>query len=219
MKSYRHTIAHSVLTQSKVIASATGIPSNDLVRTCLGVSGDIDEDVNRNFFHAMEEEIHAITGSYSVSIINRPKPNRLSGKCYINAFHEWKQTGNEPVIGWEGTLCGRYVSVVPHAFNVDKDGTYYDTANNYLVKGKHDRPCWIRCSGEEAKKWLTQFAEFFNTNDTRMLDGLPLWCDVWGGLGVIIHSDNHAYMVRTKGLTEDNIDKENSFYKVIDCSA
>ena len=227
-KTFRNTIAHAILQQCKVIASATGVPSNDLVRTCLSVNevdgrtmvgSELDEAVNRKFFHAMEEELHAITGSYSTSITNRPKANRFSGDCYINAYAEWKQTGNEPVIGWEATLCGRFITIVPHAFNKDADGNYYDTANNYKAKGANDRPCWVRCSGDEAKDWLTQFAKYYRTNDKRIRDALPCWTDVWGGLGVIIHTDNQAYMVRSKGLTTENVDKDYAYHKTIDCSA
>ena len=227
-KTFRNTIAHAILQQCKVIASATGVPSNDLVRTCLSVNevdgrtmvgSELDEAVNRKFFHAMEEELHTLTGSYSTSITNRPKANRFSGDCYINAYAEWKQTGNEPVIGWEATLCGRFITIVPHAFNKDADGNYYDTANNYKAKGGNDRPCWVRCSGDEAKDWLTQFAKYYRTNDKSIRDALPCWTDVWGGLGVIIHTDNQAYMVRSKGLTTENVDKDYSYHKTIDCSA
>jgi hypothetical protein len=224
---FKHTIAYGILRQCAEISKATGIPSNDLVRTCLNkfevdgrmmIGTEIEDGVAEKFFGLLEDEIHAITGVYSQALTNKPKKGRYSGLCYINAYNEWKQTGNDPVIGWEATHCGRFVSVVPHAFNRDKEGNYYDTASNYKTKGANARPCWVRCDGDEAKTWLTTFAKFYHSNDIRIMTDLPAWTDVWGGVNVILHSDNKAYISLTKGLTKDFTDKDFTFHKAVDCS-
>jgi hypothetical protein len=214
MTTFHGTIAHAILEHCKVVASATGVPSNDLVRSCLSFDEPLNQAVNDKFCLAMKKEIHAITGLYNTSITNRPKAKRFSGDCYINAYAEWKQTGNDPVIGWEATFVGRFICVVPHAFNVDKDGNYYDTANNYKAKGANNRPCWVRCSGDEAKEWFARFAEYYRTGRNPPV----IWTDVWGGLGAIIHTDDRVYMVRSTGLTTENTAKKHTFHKVIDCS-
>ena len=217
INNYKATLAHGILISCKAIAKATGILSNDLVRICLGESHEmksIDAVILDKYANLLEQEIYDITGVRSNQLINRPKPNRYSGRCYMNAYEEWKMTGNEPVIGWEAKFAGRFMSIVPHAFNIDKKGTCYDTANDY--KCVYARPCWVRCSGDEAKKWLTEFAKYYRTNDKHILAALPCWTDLWGGLGVVIHSDNKAYLTRTFGMTTDLADKDIKFYKTLD---
>jgi len=222
---YRATIAHGILINCKAIAEATGIPSNDLVRTCLTqheVDGKkvlgtkMDQATYEKYAVLLEKEINDITGVYSKLLHNRPKPDRISGRCYMNAYDEWKQTGNEPVIGFEAKFAGRFVSIVPHAFNIDKKGNCYDTANDY--KCARIRPCWVRVSGKEAKDWLTVFAKHWKTGDMTLLKTIPVWTDVWGGLAVIVHSDNKAYLTRTFGLTDEHCDKECKYYKTLDYS-
>jgi hypothetical protein len=227
-RQYNKTIAHGILLHSKSIAEATGVSSNDLVHLCLhkvvkdGITylAEIkaDDKVKDKFLDTVEQEIFKETGVNAKVLINRPKPNRFSGDCYINAYNEWKQTGNEPVIGWEASILGRYMSIVPHAFNVDKDGNHYDTACDYMVKGDQPRPCWVRCSGKEAKDWLTKFSKYWRYSDEKIMKSMPFWTEVWGGVNVTLFTDNKAYFTRCYGLNKDNVQKNYKYYKTIDCS-
>jgi hypothetical protein len=224
-RQYNKTIAHGILLHSKTIADATGVSSNDLVLLCLSkktIDGVVYLDevkppkpIKDKFMDTVEYEMFKETGVNAKVLTTRPKPNRFSGDCYMNAYNEWKETGNEPVIGWECSIVGRFMSIVPHAFNVDKDGNHYDTACDYMTKGDIPRPCWVRCSGKEAKKWLIKFAKYY-TRQTSISP--PAWTDVWGGVNITLFTDNKAYFTRCYGLNADNVQKSYKYYKTIDCS-
>jgi len=222
-RQFKKTIAHAILKQSKVISDATGIPSNDLVRSVLSIGEmdgkpilglPIDEEVYVELVSIIEKEIESLTGVRTATITNRPKPNRLAGECYMNAYNEWKRTGNKPVIGWEATLCGRFISIESHAFNIDKNGKYYDTENNYIDKGEHERPIWVRMAGREAEVWLTEYARYNRTGDINILKRIGTFKDKWGGIGILTHTDNNAYIVRSKEELHEDEDVY-SFYKKI----
>ena len=70
-------------------------------------------------------------GATIAPLVWKGKEGRQVGHCYLNAFKEFKETGNPIAYGWidGSTLRQDYFNVfIPHAFNRDKEtGQYYDT--------------------------------------------------------------------------------------------
>jgi hypothetical protein len=62
------------------------------------------------------------------TLYSRPKSGRPVRNCLENAKLEKQETGNKQVWGYMSVPThGRLQQVIIHSFNVDKDGTYYDT--------------------------------------------------------------------------------------------
>jgi len=105
---------------AKELEAMTGIPAKDTYKEM--IHAVVDED-----FLLL---IHQCVEGDGASLLNRPKKGREYGNCFPNAIAEEKETGNKACWGYlTSAIVGHAQQMVVHAFNKDKDGNYYDTAN------------------------------------------------------------------------------------------
>lgn len=113
---------------AKELEAMTGIPAKDTYKEM--INGVVDEDFLLLIHQCVEGE--------GAKLLNRPKKGRNYGDCFKNAMAEEKETGNKACWGYlTSTFYGHAQQMVVHAFNKDKKGSYYDTAN-YPVGAQND---------------------------------------------------------------------------------
>ena len=151
------TVNDGMMTNLSVLRKEQNVDTNKLYRSILNCETISDETREINFTSAMTLMLHHTTHKgFGVIKYNKPRPGHIAGECYINAYKEWKATGNDPIIVWEVFNVGSvFYSIAPHAVNIDKKGKIYDTGN-YPSRGEQERPSFQLMSIDDSKKWLTQ---------------------------------------------------------------
>jgi hypothetical protein len=150
------TLGGDILKVCKWVESHTTYKSNDVFRLMMS-SGRLTETFVKAVFAKMSD---VLKGCCYTEVKNIAKPNRFHGNCYKNAWQEFKNTGNEPMVVMECCLMeGGYAIVVPHAINYNaKTGEYYDTTSDTSIR-KCLRMSWIIKQGQPLLDWYEEWHE------------------------------------------------------------
>jgi hypothetical protein len=173
------TVGGGILKICKWIEAHSTYKSNELFRIYLTRTDRLTMDFCAGVLGKMTMLLPDAT---FITMKNIPKPNRYSGNCYKNAWSEFKNTGNEPVIAMECCLgLSGCAIIVPHALNYNKEtDTYYDTTSDSSMR-VIDRMGWIIKRGKALMDWYAiwnddwkkteQFANTVGGYDLLWMDG------------------------------------------------
>lgn len=171
---------------AKELEAVTGIPAKDTYKEM--IHAVVDED-----FILL---VHQCVAGRPALLLNRPKKGRNYGDCFRNAMAEEMETGNRACWGYlTSTIVGHAQQMVVHAFNKDKEGNYYDTANyphraqmETLVSVKADKlemdevPCdyYYVKTNNRVFRWRSEWGAHYNDSKLEMElerrgDSIHIW--------------------------------------------
>jgi hypothetical protein len=193
------TLGMSLLKICKWVEAHSTYKSNDLFRLLMTTKSRLNADFCASVLGKMDS---LVPGGNLIQMTNIPKPFRFSGKCYKNAWDEFKSTGNEPVIVMEACLSqGGLAIVVPHAINYDASTkVYYDTEYGSTIRSDL-RAAWIIKRGKPLMEWYDAWHEDWETAEQ--------FAHTYGSYN-LLWIDDKLITIHTTGIDCDRIGEVNT---------